>query len=116
MNRNNIQPIIRGDTTVIGIEVKENGIPLDLSGATIFFTMKKRLSDLDSDAALQVAVSTHTEPSAGKSSITLSSDVTNDLQPGNYHYDVQLVFPEATVKTIMMNKVTVLADVTRRRS
>lgn len=103
----------RGDTVNINITVKA-----DLTGSTLFFTMKTVPdNDLtDTSALIKSTVTTHTDPVNGKSVIQLTPTDTNNATPGPYVYDVQLKDSLGNISTLLSGKVKVLADVTRRSS
>jgi hypothetical protein len=115
-----IKDIIRGDTRTMPITFYSNSVPLDISGAKVFFTMKKRLDMPDDEANIQVIKTSeqHNDPTNGKTTITLTPVMTSQLVPGKYYYDFQIVFPDGSVKTYpkKIGTVNVLFDVTMRTS
>ena len=81
--------IIRGDTVSLNMTfTDDDNAPIDLTGYTIFFTVKKDMNDTDAQAV--IAVNTTTGDATGKVTIDLTSDDT-DVTEGAYHYDLQLV-------------------------
>ena len=61
-----------------------------LTGATVYFTIKPNSWDQDSDdseALLSYSTTSHTNPSGGLTTITLT-DVNTNIVPGNYFYDI----------------------------
>lgn len=107
--------LIRGDSSSIAFEFTEGGTASDLTGATVFFTAKPALTNdtTDSTAVIEVEVTSHTDPTAGKTVIPLSSTDT-DVTPGIYFYDIQVIRADDTVVSIPARKLEVFADVTRR--
>lgn len=81
--------IYRKDDVVIPFNISYDGTPLDLSGTTIKFTLKKDKED-GSPTILEKTINTHTEPTIGKSEIVLSSIDTN-ITPGKYYYAIVLI-------------------------
>jgi len=110
-----INDFYRGDTQVYTLTIKDkDGNPIDLTGSTIFFTMKENLTLPDDSAALQVIVKTHTDPTNGITKITVPATDTSNLKGGyTYFYDFQLVDANSNVKTLLAGKVKVLPDVTQ---
>jgi len=109
-----LKDLIRGDTKFINIELKDkDGNPIDLTGSTIWFTLKENIKDPDTAAAIQKVITNHTDPTNGKTRIVLESSDTQDLQLGSYHYDIQLVDNGGNVTTVLIGRLKVLADVTR---
>ena len=112
--RSNIT-LIRGDSSSIGFEFQENGVASDLTGCTVFFTAKPALTDDagDTTAVIAVEVTSHTNPTAGITTIPLSSTDT-DVDPGEYYYDIQVKKVDSSIVSIPAQLLTVSADVTRR--
>lgn len=62
----------------------------DITGCTVFFTVKKRLSDLDADAVLNKTISSHSDPTHGITYVPIShSDSLLDAH--GYKYDLKLI-------------------------
>ena len=72
--------ISRGSTYTIGVgPVTKNGVVVNLTGTTLFFTVKANEYDditLDTSAIIYKNVSTHSDPTHGISAIVLSPDDT----------------------------------------
>lgn len=81
--------IYRKDDIVIPFNISYDGIPFDLSGTTIKFILKKDKED-GSPIILEKTITSHTDPTAGKSEIVLTSIDTN-ITPGKYYYAIVLV-------------------------
>lgn len=104
--------LIRGDST--SIDITFSGV--DLTGSTVFFTAKPALTDDagDTTAVITVEVVSHTDATAGKTSIPLTATDT-DVEPGTYYYDIQIK-NGTNITSIPARKLIVYADVTRRTS
>jgi hypothetical protein len=66
-------------------------VPYDLTGKTIFFTVKKWddvLTD-DTAAVIQKTITVHTHADAGTSSLELTA-IQTDISKGDYKYDFRL--------------------------
>ena len=112
-----MNPIYRGDNSSYTLSFKNNdGTPIDITGWKIYFTMKQHLFQSDEDAALKVDVIVHDDPVNGKTSIYLTNGLTEKLEPITYLYDIQVKKPDNTVLTIIVDKVEVKADITRRET
>lgn len=102
-----------------------------LTGYTkLYFTVKADMSDADTASIVQIALTggllylNGAAGTAGNGSITISDEATGDvtialeevetakLQPGSYHYDIQVV-KASGVSTLTYGTFTVTADVTR---
>jgi hypothetical protein len=103
--------IIRGDTVNIQFQVD-----MDLTGTTVFFTVKPALTDDvgDTTAVISVEVASHDDPANGHTIIPLTADDTN-VTPGEYYYDIQIKNGSSIV-SIPARKCKIYADVTRRTS
>ena len=66
---------------------KSTGLPIDITGYTLYFTVKKTPSQPDSLANIFKTVTTHTNPTAGETQILLTPEDT-DIPQGNYIYDL----------------------------
>jgi len=110
---NNIE-FYRGDDISFNQEfTDENDSPLDITGWTIFFTVKKNESDSDSKAVLSKEFSDFSAPLTGIASIYVSSSETDSLE-GTYYYDFQVKRDDGVILTISKGNITFLRDITRR--
>jgi len=111
-----ISDFYRGDTLSFDITIKDqNGNPVDITGAKLFFTMKEQPTQSDSEAVVQEVVYDHIDPTEGHTKIIVPSSSTSILVPGKtYYYDFQLVDSNGNVKTLYAGKVRVLQDITQR--
>lgn len=108
----------RGDTTTITVVYTLNGVAVDLTDATVFFTVKPTLPTDDSDdsaAIITETVTSHSDPTAGTTIIELSA-AQMTVNAGNYHYDIQVKDSDDNITTIDVGTFKVLPDVTRRTS
>jgi len=111
--------VIRGDTLTLNFTVTDQSdVAVDLTGKTLFFTVKKkgtRGSDSDdSQALLAGSQDTFDDPPSGEATIAFTATQTNSLVPGLYIYDVQIVDGSGNVVSSFTGTFEVLADVTRR--
>jgi len=115
-NTNSIEPLIRGDTRKIEITITDEfGVPVNIQGHLIFFTLKTDKTLADSLATLQVSYTVATDAAglAGKTVIVLPATDTASVPPGKYFYDIQWVTTGATpeVTTIALGIVSVEYDI-----
>lgn len=125
--------ILRGDT----FEVPITNLGNLSQYVSIDFTVKSRYSETDDQALIRIRKSlsglgdgllrlngaapaqpddgmiTITDITTGDITVTLSADVTDDLNPSNYVWDVQLIEAAGKVKTLTHGKLLVTSDVTR---
>jgi hypothetical protein len=110
--------ITRGDDESIVVTFTDvNDDPIDLTGSTVFFTVKtaERLNGQnDDDASIKKNVTDHTDPTNGITTIPLTSVDTNLDPTANYWYDLQLKDSSGNISSTRKGKFSILADVTRR--
>ena len=59
---------------VLYLEIKDdNNVPIDITGGTIYFTVKEELNDVpdDSGSVIAIDVTSHTDPTNGITQITI---------------------------------------------
>lgn len=105
---------IRGDDLTLNLAFKDGDDAVDITGWTIYFTLKKNIDNSDEDALIKK----ETEPAgadaiAGLASIALLDTETNDLA-GTYDYDIQSKDDSGLIKTVMKGTFLFEKDVTRR--
>jgi hypothetical protein len=110
----------RGDTAVFDVALTDGaGDPLDITDATLTFTVKRRLSDPDSAAVVQKTTGngiTHgADPTDGTATITLDPDDTADLSTigSSLLWDVQVTGAADDVHTPLSGRLAIAPDVTR---
>lgn len=106
--------IIRGDSVTLPVTFKNSdGSAINLTGSTVFFTVKASDSDSDDNAKIKKSVTVHTSPTEGKTTIELSTTDTN-LSAGIYLYDIQIVDSLGKVSSVRADKLEVIKDITLR--
>jgi hypothetical protein len=87
---NTLLSMIRGNYIVFRFNIKSGGTPLNLTGGTLYFTVKNHYND--TNAVLQKSNSTHDDPTNGESSIpVVEADTINLIVDKNYYYDFTYV-------------------------
>jgi hypothetical protein len=109
--------VIRGDDVTLNATFKdENGTAINITGYTVFFTVKNNYtSTTDDNALISKTVTSHSDPTNGQTTITLSNTDTN-LDEGNYFYDFQTKDGSNKISSTSRGTFTVSLDVTRRTS
>jgi hypothetical protein len=103
----------RGDSGRLDVTVKESdGTAYDLTGSTLFLTVKNALTDADSAAVIRKEVTSHDNAAGGLSHFDLLT--TDNATAGTRYYDVQLKTSDAKIYTLFGGLWKVLADVTAR--
>lgn len=91
----------------------DEGNPFDITGWTLYFTLKRSAQDSDDDALITKDITTHEAPLDGNTSFDLSSTET-DVPPGIYVYDFQIKDADGEVRTLTIGTVEFTRDVTQR--
>jgi len=108
--------VYRGDDKTFNFTfVDGDGDPVDITGWTIFFTVKENESDADDDAKISVDVTSHTSPTGGLSSLSITDSDTN-ITPKRYYYDFQIKKADGIIRTLLKGTIQVMTDITRRTS
>lgn len=110
-----IKDYIRGDTRLINITCKaSDGTVLDLTGATLVFTVSSSKTPAVSDIpVLQKTVTSHTNPTAGLTRVTINPADTASVADGTYYYDVQVTDASGSVASLKQDTFTINPDITR---
>jgi hypothetical protein len=104
---------VRGDSGRLDVTVTQNGgAAYDLTGSTLFLTVKNALADADSLAVIRKEVTAHDAPEAGESHFEILT--TDNATAGVRFYDVQLKDADNKIFTLFGGIWKVLADVTVR--
>ena len=92
------------------------GTPIDLTGATVFFTVKQIPDDLADDelAIVKKDITDHTDPTHGKTAIVLGPEDTVTAEPGPYLYDIVLKDSGGKLTSYGMGNFLLNPGITRR--
>lgn len=108
--------IIRRDDVTFDLTFTDvDGDPIDLTGATVFFTVKKKLSDADDDAVIEKEITSFDDPDSGIATLILSATDTN-IPAKNYVFDIQLKTADNKISSSLSANFFVSQDVTIRTS
>jgi len=103
----------RGDTGRLDVVVKQaDGTAYDLTGSTLFLTVKNALTDTDEQAVIRKEITEHDDATEGESFFTLLE--ADNATTGTRRYDVQLVTDAGDTFTLFGGIWQVVADVTTR--
>ena len=104
--------MVRGDSYNSTLTFSNESGPINITGWTIYFTLKKNWLQPDSEAALQKVITQHTNPTQGQTVLTLLPADTQQLWPNDYDFDIQACDTEGNVYTVLRGKFTLDYDVT----
>lgn len=84
--------IVKKDTKVYTIVLKQNGVAVNISGWQLYFTVKSDPNDADSSALLSknVTFPSNTDSQNGIGYLSLTSIDTN-IAVGEYYYDAKFI-------------------------
>lgn len=114
--------IYRGDTATYQLQVMKKQRKEPISGAKIYFTVKRLESDADNLAVISkdsVSNTTDvfiTDALYGVAKIIITPTDTDSLAPGDYFWDVQLQLANGDIKTVLKGTMEIVADITRRNT
>ena len=105
--------VYRGDDwNMQVIFADEDDVRIDITGWTVWMTLKRKKTDSDSDCVLQEIVTTFPDPTTGVCLVAVPRARTNNLK-GLFYYDFQFQNAAGAITTITSGGVTFLEDITR---
>ena len=106
--------VMRNDDLPVTITFTDaNGVAVNITGSTCFFTVKANNTDLDAAAKIAKSWGAHLDPVNGITTFNIvPTDTVNLL--GKYYFDVQLKTAAGLIYTPIHGIFTVLADTTLR--
>lgn len=108
-----IQIIRRDDVKLTVTITDDEGNPLNLTGAKVYFTVKRNKRDTDAQAVITQEVTTHIDPVNGVTEVDLTAEQT-DLEPRSYFFDVQVKDSSDRIRSINYGLIRIKQDVTIR--
>lgn len=104
--------IYRGDTYSWQFNFTSSGVVEDITGWTVYLTVKRVYTDTDANAIIQKIVTSHTDPIHGITQLALSHSETNALPVGVWLYDIQVKTAADEIYTVYAGQFKILADIT----
>ena len=101
-------------TPTYALNFKKDGIPVDITGWTIYFTVKENISDSDANAVIKKDIDSHDEPLNGIALIKLEATDT-DLTPKTYYYDVFCKDDDENMAVLFRGNLTIIETITTRQ-
>lgn len=103
--------IVRGDDFDLILTLKDSdGGAIDLTNATVCFTVKQKVSNTDS-SVISKEVTEHTTPLEGLTKVSLSSGETA-VDPGYYFYDVRIKTQAGKISSVQYGKFRIVQSIT----
>ena len=106
--------LMRGDTHQLKFPRRDDkGDPIPSQAPAVYFTVKNNISN--KNAVLQKTIEDMTfNTETGYYTFTIEPSDTDNLPPGHYDFDIEIVIPEENYKrTISKGEILIVADVTR---
>lgn len=88
------------------------GDAVDITGYTFWFTVKDQESDADVDALIQKTITSHTTPSSGITTVSLTNSDT-DQDVGEYNYDIQMKDTSSKIQTLVKGNIKIKPKITQ---
>jgi hypothetical protein len=103
--------IYKGDTKTYNLLFKDKNGLLNITGWTLYFTLKSSLTLADNAAEIAKVVTNHSDPTHGRTTIPLTSSDTN-IAIGTYYYDIRVVTNTNSVYTVLTGTIRIINPVT----
>ena len=107
--------LYRKSTKAYELQFMKDGAGIDITDWTVYFTIKGNVDDDDDDAELRKSVTSHSEPTSGKTLIELTTSDT-DIDKGNYYYSIDYKDDEGNEDVLFQGRITILEPVLKTRS
>lgn len=105
--------VFRGDTPPLKVTFKTpDGVAINLTGTTVFFTAKKKMNDSDEDALISKTNTFHYDAVNGITYFNLTT--TDTATVGILYYDIQYKATDGKITTLVKDILEIKADVTQR--
>lgn len=106
---------VKGDTYPLDIQlIRVDESLIDLTGCTVFFTVKRTLQDADNEALIKKDITSFTSATTGELSIALTSTDVNYI--GEFYYDIKIKYTSGLIESVITDKFILMEHVTIRTS
>lgn len=103
--------MFQGDDRTINISVSTSGTALDITGCTLWLTVKGDLTKEDTEAVMQVTGSI-VDGTAGTGKFAIDPANSNK-EHGDFYYDIQLKLTGGEIYTLIKDDFELKQDVTK---
>lgn len=95
---------IKGDNYPLDIQILDSDeVAIDLTGSTVFFTVKRNIEDTDAQALITVDVTSFASPTTGDVAIPLSSTQTAIV--GSFFYDIKIKTSAGVITSVFTDRI-----------
>ena len=92
--------IKKGDDHILQFAfVDDDGVAVDITGKTVYFQIKRGVKDKDSDAIYENDWDTHSNPTGGITTLTLTNAITNAFISDEYLWQSRLENADTTLNS-----------------
>ena len=92
-----------GDTLDIVVTITDGESAANLSGATIRYAVGKTASSTGEKVFIEKSVGSGITVAGNVATVTLDPDDTEDMEPGTYYQEMEVVFSGGRVATVEMD-------------
>jgi hypothetical protein len=103
---------VKGDTYEKKLKFKRNGELLDITGYTVWMTVKRNYTESDDDAALQIVNTEHENATSGITILRESAVNMKTMGIGTYVRDIQIKDNIGRIRTVLKGSFEVVSEVT----
>lgn len=90
----------KGDDLPYTLTFKDSsGDVIDITDWTVSFMVKTDINDTDDEAIITKTVTSHTDPTAGITTITINRSDTTSLNYGKYSYNIRVIKNDGKYKS-----------------
>ncbi len=107
--------ITKKTTKVYELIFKKNGAYENITGWSIYFTVKSNMNDSDANAKISKTVTSHSDAVNGKTLITLEATDT-DIDAGNYYYSIDWKDDDDQEGVLFQGKLKITESVRKART
>ena len=104
----------RKQTKAYEVVFKKDGQTTDITGWTVYMVIKTKMEDTDVQALLIKKVTSHTDPTGGRTIIELSSSDT-DITMGNHYYSIDYKTDEGDEGVLFHGRMRVIEPTLQNR-
>ena len=102
--------VIKKTGKIYEVPFKKNGQTEDITGWTVYFTVKESMKDIDANAKITKKITTHEDAKNGITLIDLSESDT-DIDVGNYYYGIDYKDSSGKIGTVLSGRLKIIKPV-----
>lgn len=107
--------IVRKTTKILELHFTKSGQNEDITGWSVYFCCKANVKDTDDNSEILKIVTSHSDPTDGKTMITLEPADT-DIDAGNYYYEISFKDDEDQEGVLVAGKLKISEPIIKTRS